>query len=206
MVEGSPVKTKVLVTGGAGYIGSHTVKVLIQKGYEVLIVDNFSTGRKELLVKGTKLEVCDCGDYRKMSQIVKDFLPDVVIHFAAFIVVPESVEKPLKYYENNVVQTLILLKVLKENGIKNFIFSSSAAVYGIPRKIPVPEEEPLKPISPYGHSKAMIEQVLKDMSHSGDINYISLRYFNVTNRLSRKSCSSSSGRPSGACGRPAKDI
>ena len=172
------MKPKILVTGGAGYIGSHTVKVLVEKGYRVLVVDNLSTGNKDF-VKRAKLIVCDCGDYEKMLNILKTFMPDAVIHFAAYIVVPESVKNPLKYYENNVAKTIALLKAMRDAGVKNFVFSSSAAVYGIPKNLPVSENAPLKPINPYGHSKAMVEQVLKDTASAGNINYISLRYFNV---------------------------
>lgn len=176
MKKNSPIK--VVVTGGAGYIGSHVVKLLVKGGYEVLVIDNLSTSSGENVRYG-KLIVLDLSEEEKILEVLKGFKPDVVMHFAAFIVVPESVEKPLKYYCNNVGNTLRLLSAMKRADIKNFIFSSSAAVYGIPEIIPVPEEAPLKPISPYGESKTMVEKILVDMAKAGEINYISLRYFNV---------------------------
>ncbi|MEZ0343490.1 MAG: UDP-glucose 4-epimerase GalE [Caldimicrobium sp.] len=176
MKKNSPIK--VVVTGGAGYIGSHVAKLLVKRGYEVLVIDNLSTTSGENVRYG-KLIVLDLSEEEKGWEVLKGFKPDVVMHFAAFIVVPESVEKPLKYYYNNVGNTLRLLSAMKRAGIKNFIFSSSAAVYGIPEIIPVPEEAPLKPISPYGESKAMVEKILADMAKAGEINYLSLRYFNV---------------------------
>ncbi len=126
-----------------------------------------------------KLIKLDLSEEEKVFELLKDFRPQVVMHFAAFIVVPESVRNPLKYYYNNVGNTLRLLSAMKRAGIENFIFSSSAAVYGIPEEVPVTEEAPLKPISPYGESKAMVEKILRDMALAGEIKYISLRYFNV---------------------------
>ncbi|PMP61394.1 MAG: UDP-glucose 4-epimerase GalE [Caldimicrobium thiodismutans] len=169
---------RVVVTGGAGYIGSHVVKLLVREGHEVLVIDNLSTTSGENLKYG-RLAIVDLSEEEKVFNLLKDFKPQVVIHFAAFIVVPESVEKPLKYYYNNVGNTLRLLSAMKRAGIENLIFSSSAAVYGIPERVPVTEEDPLKPISPYGESKAMVEKILRDMDLAGEIKYISLRYFNV---------------------------
>ena len=169
---------RVVVTGGAGYIGSHVVKLLVREGHEVLVIDNLSTTSGENLKYG-RLAIVDLSEEEKVFNLLKDFKPQVVIHFAAFIVVPESVEKPLKYYYNNVGNTLRLLSAMKRAEIENLIFSSSAAVYGIPERVPVTEEDPLKPISPYGESKAMVEKILWDMDLAGEIKYISLRYFNV---------------------------
>ncbi|MGC9141652.1 MAG: UDP-glucose 4-epimerase GalE [Caldimicrobium sp.] len=169
---------RVVVTGGAGYIGSHVVKLLVREGHEVLVIDNLSTTSGENFRYG-RLAIVDLSEEEKVFNLLKDFRPQVVMHFAAFIVVPESVEKPLKYYYNNVGNTLKLLSAMKRAEIKNFIFSSSAAVYGIPERVPVTEEDPLKPISPYGESKAMVEKILRDMDLAGEIKYISLRYFNV---------------------------
>ncbi|MGC9017958.1 MAG: UDP-glucose 4-epimerase GalE [Caldimicrobium sp.] len=169
---------RVVVTGGAGYIGSHVVKLLVREGHEVLVIDNLSTTSGENLKYG-RLAIVDLSEEEKVLNILKDFKPHVVMHFAAFIVVPESVENPLKYYYNNVGNTLKLLSAMKRAGIENLIFSSSAAVYGIPERVPVTEEDPLKPISPYGESKAMVEKILRDMDLAGEIKYISLRYFNV---------------------------
>ncbi|RLJ70443.1 UDP-galactose 4-epimerase [Hydrogenivirga caldilitoris] len=170
---------KILVTGGAGYIGSHVVKLLGERGYEVLTYDNLSTGHNWAVLYG-RLVKADLRDKETLRKIFEEFRPDAVMHFAAYIVVPESVREPLKYYRNNVVNTINLLEVMEEFGVDKFIFSSSAAVYGIPKKIPVPETEPMNPINPYGETKATVERILRDLSNSGkDFRYVSLRYFNV---------------------------
>lgn len=174
----SKVPLRVVVTGGAGYIGSHVVKALVKCGFEVLILDNLSTSTGENLRFG-KFEKVDLGEEERLFQIFSSFKPQAVMHFAAYIVVPESVENPLKYYYNNVGNTLRLLSAMQRAQVKHFIFSSSAAVYGIPKDIPVKEEADLNPISPYGESKAMVEKILQDMAMAREINYISLRYFNV---------------------------
>ncbi len=170
-------KIRILVTGGAGYIGSHVVKMLCQRGFKVGILDNLSSG-KDFPPYGEHYKV-DLSDVSAVKKVLKDFKPDVVMHFAAYIVVPESVRMPLKYYANNVANTINLLNLMKELEIKFFVFSSSAAVYGIPEKVPVSEEAPLKPINPYGETKAMIEKVLEDSSLAEEVIYASLRYFNV---------------------------
>lgn len=170
---------RILVTGGAGYIGSHTVKLLGKNGYEILVYDNLSTGNEWAVLYG-KLVKADLADKETLRKVFEDFKPDAVIHFAAYIVVPESVREPLKYYRNNVANTLNLLEVMQDFGVKNFIFSSSAAVYGIPEEIPVSEEAPLNPVNPYGETKAVVEKILRDLKNSGrDFRYVSLRYFNV---------------------------
>ncbi len=169
---------KVLVTGGAGYIGSHVVKLLGEKGYEILIVDNLSTGHKEALLYGD-LAVLDLKDKDSLIRLFEDFLPDAVMHFAAAIEVAESVEKPLKYYKNNTVSTLTLLEVMLDKGVDKFIFSSTAAVYGIPEKVPIKESSYLNPINPYGRSKLFVEQILRDFSSAYGFKYVSLRYFNA---------------------------
>ena len=170
---------KILVTGGAGYIGSHVVKQLGEKGFDILVVDNLSTGHKEAVLYG-RLQVLDLSDKQRLRDVIKDFKPDAVIHFAASIEVAESVKKPLKYYQNNTANTLNLLEILHEEGINRFIFSSTAAVYGEPDNIPVRETDPLKPINPYGRSKAFVEKILKDLSEADNsFRYVSLRYFNV---------------------------
>ena len=169
---------KILVTGGAGYIGSHVVKVLGQRGYEILVYDNLSTGHEWAVLYG-RLVRGDLSDKVFLDKIIKEFNPDAIMHFAAFIQVEESVREPLKYYRNNTVNTLNLLEIMQKNGIKNLIFSSTASVYGIPEKIPVDEDTPLNPINPYGSSKAAVEWILNDLSRASDFNYISLRYFNV---------------------------
>ncbi len=170
---------KVLVTGGAGYIGSHVVKALGEKGYEVLVFDNLSTGHKEAVLYG-KLVKGDLSEKDFLKKVIEDFKPDAVMHFAAFIEVAESVKKPLKYYRNNTANTLNLLESMIETGVKNFIFSSTAAVYGNPERVPVNEDAPIKPINPYGQSKAYVEGILKDLDKAEkDFKYVSLRYFNV---------------------------
>lgn len=170
-------KTKVLLTGGAGYIGSHVAKLLTKKGYHVIIIDNLSSSIPKKIYG--KLYKIDLSEEIEVLEIFKKEKPEVVLHFAGFISVPESLEKPFLYYENNVGNTIKLLSAMKKAGINNFLFSSSAAVYGIPEVIPVSEEAELKPINPYGETKAIVEKILRDMARTKEINYISLRYFNV---------------------------
>ncbi len=169
---------KVLVSGGAGYIGSHVVKLLWKKGFDVLVYDNLSTGNKSSVLSG-KLVEGDILDIDGLRSVMSEFRPDAVMHFAAKIVVPESVEFPMKYYTNNVLGTLNVLRAMKEFDVNKFIFSSTAAVYGEPEEMPVNEMMPLAPINPYGKSKSMVEEVLKDCSRSEGLKYIALRYFNV---------------------------
>lgn len=169
---------KVVVTGGAGYIGSHVAKLLVKRGYEVLVIDNLVNSSRKNLLYG-EFYFLDLANEEGLYELFREKMPDVVMHFAGYIVVPESVEYPLKYYYNNVGNTLRLLSAMQRAGIKNLIFSSSAAVYGIPESIPVEETAPLNPISPYGESKAMVEKILRDMSSARELRYVSLRYFNV---------------------------
>jgi UDP-glucose 4-epimerase len=169
---------KILVTGGAGYIGSHVVKMLGEKGHDITVYDNLSTGHDWALLYG-KLIRGDLADRGLLEKTVKELRPDAVIHFAASIQVEESVRKPLLYYRNNMANTLNLLESVADSGVTHFIYSSTAAVYGIPEKIPVDEGAPLKPINPYGASKVMIERVLEDVAHTADFTYVALRYFNV---------------------------
>ena len=169
---------KILITGGAGYIGSHVVKMLGEKGHDITVYDNLSTGHDWAILYG-KLVRGDLADRGLLETTVKELRPDAVIHFAASIQVEESVRKPLLYYRNNVANTLNLLDSVADNGVKYFIYSSTAAAYGIPEKIPVDEGAPLAPINPYGASKVMIERVLADVAHAADFTYVALRYFNV---------------------------
>jgi UDP-glucose 4-epimerase len=169
---------KILITGGAGYIGSHVVKALGEEDHELLIYDNLSTGHDWAVLCG-RLVKGDLADTTLLNDTLAAFRPDAVIHFAASIQVEESVREPLKYYRNNVVNTVNLLEAMIRHGIRNFLYSSTAAVYGIPEKIPVDEAAPLNPINPYGASKVMVERILRDMSHAYDFRYIALRYFNV---------------------------
>lgn len=169
---------KILVAGGAGYIGSHTVKELIQEGFEVLILDNFSTGRKELIVGGELVE----GDLRDKEVLKKIFSSSdigAVLHFASLIQVGESYLDPQKYYSHNILSSLNLLEAVIEAKVKYFIFSSSAAVYGIPEEIPIPESHSLNPINPYGQTKLFVERILQDYEKAYGIKFISLRYFNA---------------------------
>ncbi|HWR88829.1 MAG TPA: UDP-glucose 4-epimerase GalE [Dissulfurispiraceae bacterium] len=169
----------VLVTGGAGYIGSHVVKALGEQGYRVLVYDNLSTGNAWAVLSGD-LVVADLADRFAIEKVVKDFRPEAIMHFAASIVVPESVRDPLKYYRNNTANTLNLLEVVLNRGVNRFIFSSTAAVYGDPERIPVRETDAMRPVNPYGSSKMVTEMMLRDMAFSrDDFRYVSLRYFNV---------------------------
>ncbi|HAK60357.1 MAG TPA: UDP-glucose 4-epimerase GalE [Nitrospiraceae bacterium] len=169
---------KIVVTGGAGYIGSHVVRALGEQGHEVLIYDNLSKGHRDAVLHG-ELVVGDLADTSKLEKVFGRFQPVAVMHFAALIEVGESVREPATYYRNNVANTLNLLSVMLSYGVRSFIFSSSAAVYGNPQNVPISEQEPLSPINPYGRSKVFVEKVLEDMSASQGMRYVSLRYFNA---------------------------
>ncbi len=172
----------ILVTGGAGYIGSHVVKQLgEQTEHRITVLDNLVTGFRESVLYGDFIEA-DLSDFQKVEEIIKNGNFDAVIHFAASLVVPESVTNPLKYYLNNTANTANLIQQCVKYGVNKFIFSSTAAVYGEPSpdQIPVTEESPTAPINPYGSSKLMSETVLRDTAFAHkDFNYIALRYFNV---------------------------
>jgi UDP-glucose 4-epimerase len=169
---------RILITGGAGYIGSHVVAALGETGFEVLVYDNLSTGYRDALLHG-KLVVGDLCDKALLRNTLQEFKPDAVMHFAAFIQAGESVKEPLKYYQNNSINAVNLLEAMMDEGIRNFIFSSTAAVYGHPGKVPIIEGEAINPINPYGSSKAFVEHVLQDLSLAKDFRYVSLRYFNA---------------------------
>ena len=169
---------RIFVTGGAGYIGSHVVKALGKEGHELLVYDNLSTGHEWAVLSGRLLRG-DLADRTAIREALRDFRPEAVMHFAASIQVEESVREPLAYYRNNVVHTLNLLEAMRETGTARFLYSSTAAVYGIPETIPVDERAPLRPINPYGASKVMVEHVLADLAAAGDFRYCALRYFNV---------------------------
>ena len=169
---------KILVAGGAGYIGSHTVKELIQEGFEVLTFDNFSTGRKELIAGG-ELAEGDLRDKKVLKKIFSSSDIGAVLHFASLIQVGESYHDPQKYYMHNILSSLNLLEAVIEAKVKYFIFSSSAAVYGIPEEIPIPESHSLNPINPYGQTKLFVERILQDYEKAYGIKFISLRYFNA---------------------------
>jgi len=170
---------RILVTGGAGYIGSHVVLALGEAGYEVLTYDNLSTGNSDAVLHG-ELVVGDLADRELLAQTLARFQPDAVMHFAASIEVGESVAKPLKYYRNNTLNALGLLEELRTAGVGALIFSSTAAVYGNPVDLPVTESAPLLPINPYGASKMMTERFLADLALADPtFRYVALRYFNV---------------------------
>lgn len=169
---------KILVTGGAGYIGSHTVRQLGEAGEQVVILDNLSKGFREHVLYGEFVEG-DTADKELVSQILTDHHIDTVIHFAAHTIVPESVEDPLKYYRNNTCATRNLLECCVDAGVGHFVFSSTAAVYGIPESVQCWENTPTQPINPYGMSKLMTEHMLRDLGAASDLRYVILRYFNV---------------------------
>lgn len=170
----------VLVTGGAGYIGSHVVKELGQRGFEVIVYDNLSTGHAGAVTHG-KLVVGDLADTEKLNDVMKKEKIDSVMHFAGSIIVPESVEKPDLYYRNNTLNSFNLIHLCLLNNIESFIFSSTAAVYGMLESEFAFEDAALKPINPYGQSKLMTELMLRDIAIANDsFNYIALRYFNVS--------------------------
>lgn len=169
----------VLVTGGAGYIGSHTVLALRDRGEVVVVLDDLSTGQARLVPADVPLVEGDVGDAALVDRLLRDHGVDAVIHFAGSIIVPESVADPLKYYRNNTAASRVLIEACVKAGVGQFIFSSTAAVYGIPAEVPVSEDAPLAPISPYGTSKLMTEWMLRDTAAAHDLRYVALRYFNV---------------------------
>ncbi len=168
----------ILVTGGAGYIGSHVVRQLGERNERVVVLDNLCTGHSEAVLHG-ELVVGNTADKELVSRILRDFEVDTVLHFAAHTIVPESVADPLKYYGNNTCATRNLLECCSESGVKHFVFSSTAAVYGIPSGGIAREDSPTAPINPYGTSKLMSEWMLRDLSHATDLRHVALRYFNV---------------------------
>jgi len=168
----------VLLTGGAGYVGSHCVKELLRRGYDVVVLDNLSQGHREA-VPTEHFVQADLLDPKALSEVLERYPIDAVMHFAALTSVGDSVNDPQKYYYNNVVGTLNLLRAMLEHGVKAIIFSSSAAVYGDPEVIPIPEDHPKRPKNPYGKTKWMMEQILEDYSRAYGLRYIALRYFNA---------------------------
>jgi UDP-glucose 4-epimerase len=175
-------KPKILVTGGAGYIGCHAVMALLNSGYEVIVLDNLVYGHRRIVeaVLKTELIVGDTSDRLLLDRIFATH-PDIkaVIHFAAYAYVGESVSDPAKYYRNNVVGTLTLLEAMLAANIRHFVFSSTCATYGEPLQIPIPEHHPQNPINPYGMSKLMVENILADFSHAYDFRSVCFRYFNA---------------------------
>jgi UDP-glucose 4-epimerase len=169
----------VLVTGGAGYIGSHMVLALVDAGQEVLVLDDLSTGFRRAVPARVQLIEGDCGDEALVGDVIRRFNVHAIIHFAGSIIVPESVADPLKYYLNNTVKSRALIATAVAQGVSQFIFSSTAAIYGDPPESPIGEDAPLRPISPYGSSKLMTEVMLRDAGAAHGLRYVALRYFNV---------------------------
>lgn len=169
---------RILVTGGAGYIGSHTCKILAKNGYECIVYDNLSSGHKHN-VRWGPLIVGDILDYERLAETFRMYKPEAVIHFAAFAYVGESVVDPARYYRNNVVGTLTLLSEMMRAAVDTLVFSSTCATYGVPDKLPVAETTPQIPINPYGASKLMVERILEDYSRAYGLRYATLRYFNA---------------------------
>jgi UDP-glucose 4-epimerase len=169
----------ILVTGGAGYIGSHLVHEFVDAGERVVVLDNLSTGFDWAVAKGVPLIVGESGDERLVAQIIREHKVEAIVHFAASIVVPDSVRDPLGYYKNNTVNSRSLIAAAVKGGVNKFIFSSTAAIYGNPAQVPVTEDAPTLPISPYGWSKLMTEVMLRDAAQAHDLRYVALRFFNV---------------------------
>jgi UDP-glucose 4-epimerase len=168
----------ILVTGGAGYIGSHVALMLAEAGERVVVLDNLSTGFREAVLHGTFVEG-DTGDRALVSRVLAEHDIDTVMHFAAHTIVPESVSDPLRYYRNNTCATRNLLECCRDAGVRNLVFSSTAAVYGIPQDGLAREDSPTVPINPYGTSKLMSEWMLRDLSAASGLRHVALRYFNV---------------------------
>jgi UDP-arabinose 4-epimerase len=168
----------ILVTGGAGYIGSQTCKLLAQEGFVPVVFDNLVYGH-EWAVQWGPFEKGDLLDKKRIAEVVKKYAPRAVIHFAAYAYVGESVERPGKYYENNICGTVNLLEAMRETGVEQLVFSSTCATYGVPKQIPISEDHPQAPINPYGASKLMVERIIDDYEHAYGVRSVVLRYFNA---------------------------
>ena len=169
----------VLVTGGAGYIGSHAVLALLDAGWPVVVIDNLTTGFRWAVPEAVTFAEGDIGDQALVGRLIEEHGIKAAIHFAGSIVVPESVSDPLKYYENNTVKSRSLIESAVKGGVRHFIFSSTAATYGIPDRVPISEDQHTQPINPYGWSKLMTERMLQDVAAAHPLNFCALRYFNV---------------------------
>lgn len=168
----------ILVTGGAGYVGSHCVQELLRQGHDAVVLDNLEQGHRNSVLSDDFVEA-DLLDYGALGNVFDKFPIDAVMHFAALASVGDSVENPQRYYDNNVIGTLNLLRAMRRHDVNKLIFSSSAAVYGDPETVPIPEDHPKRPRSPYGRTKWMMEQVMVDYSQAYGLRYIALRYFNA---------------------------
>ena len=175
----SAKRRPVLVTGGAGYIGSHAVLALRDKDWPVVVIDNLSTGFDWAVPQSATLVRGDIANQALVEQVIAEHDVQAIIHFAGSIIVPESVVDPLKYYENNTAKTRSLLESAVKGGVRHFLFSSTAATYGIPERVPIDEQSRTRPINPYGWSKLMTEQMLSDVAFAHPMNFCALRYFNV---------------------------
>jgi UDP-glucose 4-epimerase len=169
----------ILVTGGAGYIGSHTVALLRSRGHDVKVLDNLSAGHREAVPPGCLIE-CDLADQARVASVLREHQIEAVVHFAASCYVGESVAEPSKYYRNNIVGTLSLLDAMRSTGVSRFVFSSTCATYGIPERVPITESEPQSPVNPYGFTKLAIERALRDYGHAYGLGAVALRYFNAS--------------------------
>jgi UDP-glucose-4-epimerase GalE len=172
-------KRRILVTGGAGYIGSHTVRLLLDQGYEVSVVDDLSKGFKHNVPSG-RLNRLNLLDNSALSELIRQHRPEAVIHFAAYIAVGESMREPARYFENNVCGSLSLLNAMVQNGVRHLVFSSTAAVYGNPHSTPIEETFPIQPVSPYGESKVMVETLMRWFDEIHNLTGVCLRYFNAS--------------------------
>jgi UDP-glucose 4-epimerase len=185
----------VLVTGGAGYIGSHAVWALREGGRRAVVVDDLSTGNRDLIPGDVTLVIADAGDRGRIEALIGEYGCTAVMHFAGSIVVGESVDKPLAYYANNAGVTLNLIRACLAGGVKRFVYSSTAAVYGQPDRLPIGEDAPTRPLNPYGHSKLMAERMLRDAAQAHGLQYAILRYFNVAGADPKGRTGQSSQRP-----------
>lgn len=169
---------RILVTGGAGYIGSHAVRLFFEQGHDVWVYDNLSFGHRES-VPADRLIVADLAERERLTSVLRDKHIEAVVHFAAYAYVGESVEQPFKYYRNNVANTLILLEAMQASGVGKIVFSSTCATYGVPEIIPMTEATPQQPINPYGRTKLIVEGMLADAARAYGLGYAALRYFNA---------------------------
>ena len=175
---------RILVTGGAGYIGSHTVELLLSRGHEVYVYDNLSNGHRRA-VPSDRLIEGDLGDISRLDQLFVESRIEAVLHFAAFASVGESVRHPGKYYQNNLIHTLSLMEGMRRHGVWRFVFSSTCATYGMPQCLPITEDEPQRPINPYGNAKLAVERALADYATAYRWGYAALRYFNAAGASTR---------------------